>query len=284
MKTHAVPLMDEQVLEAKGTHLTTRVQTKSSRTVVHRPIASFDLESFADRYLPVRESANFRQRRNKIGHLWMAKLGVSLAYESLLERSVLMDMDSDPTVSRVWTQPFRVDGLDENRGGRYVRPTPDILVEYDDGTLEVVEVKPEIAVHAPDPERYCDNLEALDKAIGRWQRFQNTQNYLRSELACLNMTVGVRSELSPARRHNLEYMSLYRRPFPKGDDLPGKVLEQAQKGPCEIVDLAERCDGFVSAMPVILHLVWHRELEMNIEEPLNPTSIVHLPVSVSVAA
>ena len=214
----------------------------------------------------------------------MAKLGRSLAYESLLEKSVLMDMDRDPTVKRLWTQPFRVDGLDGNRGGRYVRPTPDILVEYVDGSLEVLEVKPEIAVHPPDPERYGDNLEALDKAIARWQRLQNTQNYLRAELACLNMTVGVRSELSPARRHNLEYMSLYRRPFPKGDDLPGKVLEQARKGPCEIVDLAERCDGFVSAMPVILHLVWHRELEMNIEEPLNPTSIVHLPVSVSVAA
>ena len=98
--------------------------------VIHRSIASFDLESFADRYLPVRESANFRQRRTKIGHLWMAKLGRSLAYESLLEKSVLMDMDRDPTVKRLWTQPFRVDGLDGNRGGRYVRPTPDILVEY----------------------------------------------------------------------------------------------------------------------------------------------------------
>ena len=71
--------MDRQALDDKGTHLTTRVLKASSRPVIHRPIGEFNLKRFAESYLPVRESANYRQRRNRIGYLWMSKLGKSLA-------------------------------------------------------------------------------------------------------------------------------------------------------------------------------------------------------------
>lgn len=225
--------MKVETLEALGTHLTTREQLASGRPIRHRPIEQFDLKDFDDRYLPVRESANYRQRGNRIGHLWMASLDKLIAFESLLEKSILMDLDRNPSVKRVWSQPFRVDGFDENRGGRYVYPTPDLLIEHKDGTLEVAEVKPSASVSHPDPDEYRDRPEALDKAIRSWTRLQNKMNYLEAELSRINMTVTVRTELTPVRRNNLEYMSLYRRPFPKHDDLPGKVMEQAKQGPVD---------------------------------------------------
>lgn len=281
---HKVPLIEEQLLRDEGTHLTTRVLRASSRPVIHRPIRDFNIGTFADSYLPVRESSNYRQRRNKIGYLWMSKSGKLRAFESMLERSILLDLDRDPSVKRLWTQPFRVDGLDDNRGGRYVRPTPDILVEYVDETLEVIEVKPQRAVDQPDEQRFAGNAEAFDDAMVRWQRLQNSLDYQRRELAVLGIKVSTRSEMSAARRQNLEYMSLYRRPLAKGDELDKTILDRVAAGPLTVMELAERSEGFVSAMPVILHMVWHRRLMFDMEEPLNAESVVHLPAATMISA
>ena len=274
MGSHKVPLIGRDILERDGTHLTMRVE-RSTRRIVHRPIGSFDLEEFAATYLPVRESANFRQRRNRIGYLWMSKLGQLRAFESLLEQSILLDLDRDPSVRRVWSQPFRVDGLDPNRGGRYVRPTPDLLIEDHHEKLQVVEVKPKRRVDYPDESDYAGNLEGFEKAVRRWQRLGDSLKYQSEQLGQIDISVAVRSELPEARRKNLEYLALYRRPLPKNDSLAETVLDAAAHGPVEVIDLAEEAGGFVAAMPVVMHLVWHRHLHIDLDEPLNTHTIVH---------
>lgn len=280
---HKVPLMDVQRLQQHGTHLTTREQTASQRKIVHRPVESFDLEWFADRYLPVRESANYRQRRNFIGMLWMSKLGKLRAYESLVERAVLLELDRDPNVRRVWSQPFRVDGLDPNRGDRYVWPTPDLLIEHHDSSLEVAEVKPSNRIVHPNIDDFTHDYASYDKARSSWQRLQHKMEFLETQLTPLSMTVTLRCEPSATVRQNLEYLSLYRRPLPKHDPLPERVMEHAGDRPFELMDLAEGVDGFVSTMPVILHLVWHRRLEMDLDQRIGPDTVVRAP-SMAVAA
>lgn len=283
MGSHKVPLLGRAVLERDGTHLTMRVE-RSTRRIVHRPIDSFDLEQFAETYLPVRESANFRQRRNRIGYLWMSKLGQLRAFESLLEQSILLDLDRDPNVRRVWSQPFRVDGLDPNRGGRYVRPTPDLLIEDHRGKLQVVEVKPKRYVDYPVEAHFAGDLEQFEKAVRRWQRLRDSITYQSEQLQQVDISVSVRSELPEVRRKNLEYLSLYRRPLSKDDPLAETVLDVAAHGPVEVIDLAEQAGGFVAAMPVVMHLVWHRHLHIDLEAPLNSKTIVHVAAAPALKA
>ena len=94
MASHKVPAMKRAVLEEDGTHLTIRVERASGRrTIEHVPARFLDFEWFAERAIPVRRSANYRKRRNRIGHLWMASTRTSVQFESLLERSLLLDLD-----------------------------------------------------------------------------------------------------------------------------------------------------------------------------------------------
>lgn len=280
MKTHKIEPVDLELLREFGVYLTTREERDSYRKIVHTRIDDFDLEHFDSRYLPVRESSNYRQRKNKIGYLWMSKFNKLRAFESLLEQTILLDLDRDEEVHRVWTQPFRIEGLDPNRGNRRVYPTPDILVEYTNGELELIEVKPEHKLKRPQRAAHRGNDEAFDRATKSWKRLQRSLHYQRNAFKDLGWKVSTRSELSAERRANLEYLSLYRRPLPNKDNLADEVLKQASSGAMRLVDLAAKVPGgFVSAMPVILHLVWHHQLEININQRLFESSFVYLPYS-----
>lgn len=280
MKSHAVPRIDRQILLDSGTHFTVRRQMKSSRKIVHHPISEFEVDAFDARYLPVRASSNYRGRKNKIGHLWMSKTGQLMAYESVLERTILLDLDRDHSVKRVWSQPFRVEGIDADRGGHCVRPTPDLLVESIDGSLCVVEVKPQSRLTEPALDWFDGDVAKYTKSCERWRSLHDGFAFQRSVFDSLGWKFAVRSALSQERRANLEYLALYRRDLHKGDSLAEQVMDAASYGPARISELAESVEGgFVSAMPVILHLVWHHELEMDIDEKLSADTIVHDPTA-----
>ena len=280
MKSHAVPRIERQVLVDGGTHFTVRRQMKSSRKIVHHPISEFEVDAFDARYLPVRASSNYRGRKNKIGHLWMSKTRRLVAYESTLERTVLLDLDRDQSVKRLWSQPFRVEGIDPERRGRCVRPTPDLLVERTDGSLCVVEVKPQRRLTEPALDWFGGDVAAYTKSCERWSRLHEGFAFQQTVFDSLGWEFAVRSELSQERRANLEYLALYRRDLHERDSLAEQVMEAASYGPARIVDLAESVDGgFVSAMPVILHLVWRHLLEVDLDVKLSADTTVYDPAA-----
>jgi hypothetical protein len=65
--------------------------------------------------------------------------GLSIPFESSLERDFLVLLDFDPTVVDVRGQPIRIDYVDSV--GRSRHYTPDFLVEYDEGDVVLYEVK-----------------------------------------------------------------------------------------------------------------------------------------------
>ena len=95
--------------------------------------------------------------------------------------------------------------------------------------------------------------------------------------------------MTETRRSNLQYLSSYRRAFPKGDTLADDILAIASREGVRLIDLADSVEGgFVSAMPVILHLVWHRFLEADLDERLSEHTLVRAadaePVMLTAAA
>lgn len=271
--------MKRVVLEEDGTHLTIRVERASGRrTIEHIPARFLDFEWFAERAIPVRRSANYRKRRNRIGHLWMASTRTSVQFESLLERSLLLDLDYHPTVARVWSQPFRLDGIDSRRGQRKVGVYPDLLVQYTDKSLEVIEAKTSRALDQPKIEMFDGDVHRHAEAVDRWQNMNANFAFEKSEYKKLGWKFSVRSELGEARRKNLDYISAYRN-LGDTDPLIQQVLSiSSDLGPVGVGELAATVPGgFVAAMPVVLHLAWHHRLEINLDEPLSATTSVRVP-------
>ena len=201
MKSHKVPLMDREVLLDEGSHFTIRRQLTSTKKIVHVPVKDFDVDDFDDHYLPVRASSNYRKRVNKIGFIWLATTGRLVPFESTLERTILLDLDYNPDVARIWTQPFRVDGIDPNRGDEYVRPYPDVLVEYTNKRLEVIDVKPQRRMQPPILADFDDDVKKFGRAVKRFDRMNENFAYLKAQIEAFGWDYRIQHELTDVRRN-----------------------------------------------------------------------------------
>lgn len=87
---------------------------------------------------PVREFRVYKGRRHYSGWYASSTMGRHVVYESRLELARLMLADQDPSVTRIAAQPMQLRGRD----GRRVRThIPDFLLEHQDGSLTLVDVK-----------------------------------------------------------------------------------------------------------------------------------------------
>jgi len=99
------------------------------------------------RGLPVRIPVSRAGQRNHSGWYWSSTVNGHLVYESLLERDRLLLADFCPEVRWIAAQPFWVRGYD---GTRFRRHVPDILLEHQDGSVTIVDVKAEPMLQEPD--------------------------------------------------------------------------------------------------------------------------------------
>ena len=88
---------------------------------------------------PVRSFPSWRLKRHYDGYHWMGVLGASIGFESLTERSCLIELDRTPGVVAVASQPMWIrwvtpDGLREHY--------PDYFVRLEDGQAVLMDVKP----------------------------------------------------------------------------------------------------------------------------------------------
>ena len=264
-----MPLVDDADL-VRSAHFNVRERHPVTRRLKFKnfPINDFRFARFDETYEIARTFNNYMGRKNRIGWVWLATTGRSVEFESALERTVLLELDQDPNVTDIWTQPFRLEGIDKKRQTKQgkdlvVRTFPDFLVRLADESVVVVQVKPRRKLNEPEHPETTDagSLKDYGRKHRAWVKTLANFDWEKRTLAKIGWRHQVMSEPHPQVAANLRYMQVYRRPLSTDDPVSEKVLELADaQQELAFGELAEYAGGHNIAAPVILHHVWHNRL------------------------
>jgi hypothetical protein len=201
--------------------------------------------------LPARPFRFEKGLRSFAGWWYFATAGAHVGFESWLERDHLMLMDFDPAVRAVSSQPFWLRWDDGE--GRSRRHAPDFFARAADGTGVVVDVRPDDRIPARDAETFAVTAEAC-KAAG-WE-------YRRA------------GDLDPVLVANVRWLSRYRH---RRCMAPGvaAVLLDVFAGGRGLFEGAELAGDRLRVLPVLFHLMWHRQLTADLAVPLGTSTVVH---------
>lgn len=201
-------------------------------------------------HLPVRDMPAFKGMRSKPGFQWMSRTGRMVRFESRLEWFVLLDMDFDPQIVDVSSQPFRILFRETELG--LLSHVPDFFARCIDGRGVVVDVKPRAL---------------LDKRLIAGQ-FEAT--------AALCARVGwvhrVVSEPSLEYAMNVRWLSRFRR-APEHVDVVAPVAFDAAAGGVSWFSLVHTVIKETGIPPMLVipalgHLAWQRELVLPLEDDM----------------
>ncbi|MGJ5805965.1 TnsA-like heteromeric transposase endonuclease subunit [Streptomyces europaeiscabiei] len=194
---------------------------------------------------PVRSFPSYRGLRNFSGWYWAATGTTEIGYESWVELSHLMRLDSDPVVVAMASQPFRLSWRHGGRGRR-VRHTPDYFVRRRDGTAVVLDVRPDELIEPDDALKFAVTAVACAQVGWGYER------------------VGV---LEPVLAANLHWLSGYRHPRVRREPVVA-ALTTVFTEPCGLLAGARTVGDPIAVLPVLFHLIWHRELSVDLEDGL----------------
>lgn len=172
------------------------------------------------------------------GWWWFAASGEHVGYESWLERDHVMLMDFDPSVLAVASQPFWLSWHD---GRRLRRHAPDFFARRSDGTVVVVDVRPDDRI----PQRDAETFAVTEQACARvgW-------DFAR---------VGVPQTVLAA---NVRWLSRYRHPRCVGRPGSGldARLERAFAVETPLLSGVQTVGDRLEVLPVLFHLLWQGRL------------------------
>jgi hypothetical protein len=200
--------------------------------------------------LPARPFRFEKGLQSFAGWWYFAKTGVHIGFESWLERDHLMLMDFDPGVRAVASQPFWLRWRDEE--GRSRRHAPDFFARRQDGSAVVVDVRPDDRIPERDAQTFAVTAEACEAA--GW-------DYRRS------------GTLDPVVVANVRWLSRYRHRRCLAPEVASALLEafDGGRGLAEGADLA---GDRIRVLPVLFHLMWQRQLAVDLTVPLGMLSAV----------
>lgn len=209
-------------------------------------------ERFEDA-LPVRPFHFGKGLRSFAGWWYFATTGTHVGFESWLERDHLMLMDFDPGITAVASQPFWLRWADVDGAGR--RHAPDFFARRWDGTVVVVDVRPDDRIGARDAEAFAVTAAACELAGWEFRR------------------VG---EIDPVLTTNVRWLSRYRHPRCLMPGVATALLEVFAEGRGLFAGAAlvgER----LRVLPVLFHLMWRGQLAAELTgRPLGASTIVRL--------
>ena len=120
----------------------------------------------------VRTPKSWKHKKNYTGEYWAATTGGHVWFESLYERVALMQLDRDPQVAAISSQPMWI-----YWSGTARRHAPDFFVRFRDGSAAVMDVKP-LALIEPDDIEAFDWTSILCKELG-WDYFVASDGAIR---------------------------------------------------------------------------------------------------------
>jgi hypothetical protein len=204
---------------------------------------------------PVREFHSYKGRRHYSGWYWAATTRTLLAYESRLELARIMLADFDPDVSGLATQPFQLVDRDRRELRRHV---PDVLLQRRDGSVIVVDVKPEHRLNDP--------------------KVSTVFAWTGEVVSCRGWSFEVWSGADSTLLSNVTFLAGYRRRALVDETLSSSVLQAATTQPT--ISAIERALNSMAprnaVRPVVLHLLWSGALIANLYNPLDTDTPVQV--------
>lgn len=190
--------------------------------------------------------------------------GRLIGYESRLERDFYLKLEFDRTVASYEEQPRRYNGIVNDKKVSY---TPDTLITFLDGKPKrIVEVK-----FQHDLDEHAAELEP---------RFSLARNHAREN----GEDFAIVTEVEVYDEAHDNYNLIYRHAKPP-NNLEAKrvpILEALDQGSIlSLRDLLHSCETtrFTQAeyMPAIWHLIFKREIEVNLYKPINYETLLRIP-------
>ena len=202
----------------------------------------------------VREFTSYSGQKHMPGLFWMSRMGQLVGYESRLEMFVLMQLDFNPAVTKVVSQPFT---LHCQLKGKPFKHTPDYLTLEDTGKATVIDAKPRAEVDKLDNRRAFAATEGVCAEIG-WH-------------------YSVQSEADPTFLANLKWLTGYRKRPPFADSYADDLIKVCQGSPLPLKALVEKVGPPYLVRPVLFHLLWRRLLSADMYMPFTDETVVDLP-------
>ncbi|MFF7183003.1 TnsA-like heteromeric transposase endonuclease subunit [Streptomyces sp. NPDC008121] len=182
-----------------------------------------------------------------------------IGYESWVELGHLMRLDFDPDVVALASQPFRLSWRYGGQGRR-INHTPDYFVRRRDGTATVLDVRPDDRIEPEDAAKFAATAMACGRVGWGYER------------------VGV---LEPVSAANLRWLSGYRHPRVRREPVAAE-LRAAFTEPQALLEGARSVGDPIAVLPVLFHLLWLRELNIDLEgELLSAATLVSLAPAIA---
>ena len=220
-----------------------------SGAAVRRPLLDAWAVPFED-MAPVRAFHSHKGQRHLPGLWWTATVGRHVGYESWLERDHVMLLDFDPAVAGVSSQPFWLSWADVD--GKAVSHAPDYFARRTDGSAIVVDCRP------------VDRRKPRDV-----MKFETT----RAACDLLGWEFRLVGAPDPVATGNVRWLSGYRHPRHRHGDVAALLLNAFEQ-PHELMDGACRVGDPIAVLPVLFHLLWQHELDVDLAVPLHAASTV----------
>jgi hypothetical protein len=198
---------------------------------------------------PVRRFTWRARQRHRPGLQFMVSTGRHHGFESLEEQRLLLALDFVGAVE-VLPQPFELDF--EHVGGR-TRHVPDFLAVMPGGGFWLFDVRPKHLVGEPDAVKFAAAQEAA--AACGW-RYSVATGWRPHVWTCL------------------DHLSSQRRPLEDRLGIERELMEAAADRPRPFADLVGATRLPVLARAHATHLLWRRQLGVDLARPLGDGSLV----------
>jgi hypothetical protein len=199
---------------------------------------------------PVRRFSWRTSQRHRPGLEYLVSTGRHHGFESHAEQQVLLALDFAAEPVEVLSQPFRLSFTAASGAGEH---TPDYLAVTRTGTW-LIDVRPTGRVGEKDVVRFAAAAEAA--------------------LSC-GWRYAVASGWRPHVWTTLDALSAQRRSAADPLGLGPVMLAEARRGPVPFGELVERTPVPAAARAQLLHLLWTRQLGVDLATPLADRTVVH---------
>jgi hypothetical protein len=209
---------------------------------------------------PIRSFPAYPGRRSHQGRHWFSQSKTSVPFESRFEMTALMSLDFRVEVRTVSSNPF---WLLWPAGTPQKRHAPDFFARRGDGSVLVMDVKPEARITAADRASFGRTKAICDELRWDYEVFTSIDRNVERNLRVLYAYAHPRFAPSPAAREAMAgaLRTANEQAMPLGD-----LVHSAARGLG-----AGQADSVVCG---VYHLLWRGELHIELTYPLTWNTLV----------